>query len=945
MNTDRNDEIDRDERELLDLLCAPARDDDEGGAAPAAEWSAVLSEIRSSEGEAAAPSSTFNKSLREAWETELRAARPTVSQRHRWWRLSIPLAAAAVIAFVLLWPGGVGDNNTGGSGVVWADVVRAMDRVQHFHIIMFNDDPRRADETMRMFRIDLFYQQPDRWRAHGMGHVAFSTGGKRQTWSAAKHAFLENVKGERVPDLLPAPFIDVHGKLGTLAGILSSVFDGKVPEGEPVKSDDVASAQGIDVFDYARNAREKWVRIWVLRESKLPLKMHLYYPGSDEFMLVTFDYSDPQPDAFFDAEAFARQASKLQGEDPYRAYSIGSAPVAGTRPRAADQIHAIEGGYRAPKVRRVLSNELGDIVVVTDNPTNRTPTGAHPGQQGYQRVTDTWGNRYVSFDGQSGTRQEDDRRTCLMPIPPFKRGTDPRRLILTWVIDAGSKETTFGPDTIDVSDPSAAGKPQDWPKDLAAQKHAAWRGFIQRFGTLAQQLAEIDGILIGNPQDLSTLSWKLQLLREHGREVEAWILFETDMRDRIFSDPKVLNERYVEASQYLLYLADEGRDEELKRLSDVSRKAMEAARAVKDPRGASKVYNLKRAEHNPLYTAAHVIDWREAYKDGPRVVRTVAGRDGLVFIELQVPKPPDGWASNGWDGSAPMGWFWQPTFGDAWHVQARLVRQEQGTLRIVLRGDGKQVALSGEASLASDNYGSSKPKRHDARIQWQRTIDVPAPTVESVKVFWIAENGGKADGWRPDPPPAGNAAPVAKPDGPHEWMNAAAKLRDDGKFAAALELYGKALAAPHGAWPTWYTQGVGLVQLVEQSKWQIRVAQAQCLAELGRFDDARRVAAELWAMLPQKPDLTDPVQGHIAAEAVAAELHVPRVMLGRGDAKGAVVELERIAQRRPNLPDFPEATVMVDRGPAKFGWDPRSKQKDAWREFDSVWWDVRDAAK
>jgi len=25
------------------------------------------------------------------------------------------------------------------------------------------------------------------------------------------------------------------------------------------------------------------------------------------------------------------------------------------------------------------------------------------------------------------------------------------------------------------------------------------------------------------------------------------------------------------------------------------------------------------------------------------------------------------------------------------------------------------------------------------------------------------------------------------------------------------------------------------------------------------------------------------------------------------------------------------------------GWNPRSKQEEAWREFDAVWWDVNDA--
>ncbi len=72
---------------------------------------------------------------------------------------------------------------------------------------------------------------------------------------------------------------------------------------------------------------------------------------------------------------------------------------------------------------------------------------------------------------------------------------------------------------------------------------------------------------------------------------------------------------------------------------------------------------------------------------------------------------------------------------------------------------------------------------------------------------------------------------------------------------------------------------------------------------------------------------------------------MPRALFDRGDTKAASVERDRIARRRPNLADLPEGMIMVDRGVGKFGWQPRAKQKDAWRAFDSLWWDVRDAQK
>jgi len=147
----------------------------------------------------------------------------------------------------------------------------------------------------------------------------------------------------------------------------------------------------------------------------------------------------------------------------------------------------------------------------------------------------------------------------------------------------------------------------------------------------------------------------------------------------------------------------------------------------------------------------------------------------LVFIELAIPKAPEGWASNGWDGEAPLGWFWQPMFGRSWQINARMAKLDTNRLWLVLRGDGKQIPISGEAMLALDNF-NSKIVRHDAKIAWQRTVDVPEPTIDDVKPWWTKEAGNK--GWWPLP--AGNAQPavVAQTDGVEQWMEMAKTFRD-----------------------------------------------------------------------------------------------------------------------------------------------------------------------
>ncbi|HYO08341.1 MAG TPA: hypothetical protein VER17_05170 [Tepidisphaeraceae bacterium] len=950
----------RDDRELLDLLAA------EDAATPREEWSRVIGAIREGEPEAAAPSPEFNAVLRRRLEAEMAPAAALTAataaaaatavaaatagrkpRASRWFRVALPLAAAAVLAAVLLLPGSLFErHDRNAAGVAWADVVQAMQRVGQFHLIIFSDDPRRADEKLKMFRVDLFHRQPGQWRAQGMGHVAFLTDGKRQTWSAEKRAFLG--KGDRIPDMLPKEFVAAHEKMGALDAILATVFEDKVPAGEPVKSDGVAAARGIDVFDYAQNASRKWARIWVLRESKLPLKMHLYYPGSDEFTLVSFDYSDPQPDAFFDPAEFEKQAAKVSSSDPYRAYSIGSRPVAGARPRGADQIHEVQGGYRAPKVRRVLSNEAGDVLVVTDNPSNVTPAGHPPHEQGYRRVTDNWGNRYIPCGGGSGVGDEGDQRWYFMPLPPAKvTGNGPRTLSMTYTIEAEyGQQRVLATEALSVPDPSVKGEKDDWKINLAAQKRTWYASYLQREGTLAEQLAEIERVLAATPDDAATVVWKFKLLREHGREPAAWSLFDESLRDRIFSDAALLDRYNVEASQYLLYLAAQGREDELRRNAAAAGKIIADVRASKDPRARMGLNSLTRDEHNPLIPATRLLEWRETYKEGPRIVRTLASKDGMLFVEYAVPKPPAGWQSTGSSGSTPFGWFWQPHVdGHRWHPQAELVDRDSGRLCMVYRwwGEGeptKQVKLRSTATLLADNY-NQKPVRNDFLLKWERTIDIPQPTIEQMQAWWTKEMGEKARWYGgPGPRPAATR-PAAEPSA-DQWIKEADAQRDAGRFAEALDAYRKVAAAPREQWPEHYTNGFN-PGLLEGVKRRLRISEAQCLAELGRLDDARKVAAAVRAAAPATPDLLDREQAETIADALRAELRVARALLKRGDAAAAMKELQRLANQRPDLSDLSSSMQQETKPWGTSGWYPRSVQEDAWREYDALWWDVRDA--
>ncbi len=126
--------------------------------------------------------------------------------------------------------------------------------------------------------------------------------------------------------LIPEDLVRDMGDKGLLDVVLNKTFDGKPPVGEPVKNDELATA-GIEVFDYAYDASAMWARIWVVKDSRMPIRMKVYHPEFNDYMLVEFDYSEPEGKGFFDAEAFKKALSENPPTtDSERVFAVGLVP-------------------------------------------------------------------------------------------------------------------------------------------------------------------------------------------------------------------------------------------------------------------------------------------------------------------------------------------------------------------------------------------------------------------------------------------------------------------------------------------------------------------------------------------------------------------------------------------------------------------------------------------
>ncbi|QQE13377.1 hypothetical protein JD969_07935 [Planctomycetota bacterium] len=234
----------------------------------------------------------------------------------RWLKVS---GAAAVIGLTgLAWlSSSFLSGSSGGSNVVWADVVDAVQEVKEFHMTYFADEPR-AMTGPKMVRGDVYFQWPNKWRAQGMGYVQFSNEEGTKIYNIKDGRF--ESPEETAFGLLNQRFLKHAEKGRLLEAILEILFGDEAVSAKAVRANQNIEAAGIAVFDYAVDPTVVKARIWVIEDSKLPIRIKMHYPESEDFVLIDFDYTMQMPNKFFNVERFAKE---MWSKEAYEAYKWG----------------------------------------------------------------------------------------------------------------------------------------------------------------------------------------------------------------------------------------------------------------------------------------------------------------------------------------------------------------------------------------------------------------------------------------------------------------------------------------------------------------------------------------------------------------------------------------------------------------------------------------------
>jgi hypothetical protein len=653
------------------------------------------------------------------------------------------LLRSAVAAGLLLAGAGIGyyvNQSPARSEMAWGDVVQAMRQVDHFHVTAFADEPRNAGDP-KMFRLDVFYQHPGRFRAQGLEHVEFVADGKTTLYSVAEKKFVDPAAAGAT-QLVPAAFIDRLRRDDVLSAVLATMFHGDPPAGAPVKGPEESA--GIEVFDYVTDAKIQWARVWVMKESRLPIRVKIFQPGSDSFLLAEFDYSDPQPAAFFNPTAFTQQLERDHPTDAQRVYSMGAELVKGRLPQTGDQIHLVQGKLKVPTIRKVRAANNGDIVMVTNSARSYTPDGNQADINVSGDIQDSWGNRYVpvTWVQEPDIGDETQRMWFFTPLAKFHAALGDRTLTIHFATRYPDQAPVG---TVNAPVPAAndAALAEEFKEYLSAEQkgYAFWNYMQEHEIDSAEQLVKADELLAQSPQSLAANLWKFDLIRRDRSAGEGDAFFETHLRDRLLSGQQLfgsIGRNSMAMGQYLYDLYASGRDEKAQKLLDQLLAVREAALKSKYPKRA--VYSFDN-NFSLLHKAMQIPNRLAQFEVSPKptVGQVWAGKDGIVAVELMVPTVPQ-WA--GRDGGSQDNrppeavWAGNP-LADGAFVTRRAYDPARHCVWIAFKSDKHVVTLSDTVSIATDLARTGQAASEtDLSRKWSLKVEVPAATVDSIEQWW-----------------------------------------------------------------------------------------------------------------------------------------------------------------------------------------------------------------
>lgn len=245
------------------------------------------------------------------------AAQPALSPRLGYWDFVfenrfVRLAAAAVILLALGTLVGQLGAMLSGSGVAWADVAQRFQSVPFFYASIYI----KEDALAQPEQFELWMGAGGHARMRVGSQVIFGRNGQ------VTHAFDIRQRREVEADETAAGIVQLLATPHefSLDTVIQSISAGKLVDVTPAVNAQAAIGEDLAVFDAQSVVSPGWVRIYALRESKLPVGLRIWDPAEGFSVDALITYAKEQPEIFFDAEAFAQKVAEVNNNETSLAY-------------------------------------------------------------------------------------------------------------------------------------------------------------------------------------------------------------------------------------------------------------------------------------------------------------------------------------------------------------------------------------------------------------------------------------------------------------------------------------------------------------------------------------------------------------------------------------------------------------------------------------------------
>jgi hypothetical protein len=327
------------------------------------------------------------------------------------WKLNsriLKFTTAAVVLIGVFWGLNKFNRSISFTTVAWADVAEKFQSVEFFSVVFYEKDDALAQPE----QIELWMGQGGNVRMRMGSQVIFGKEGKiTKTFDISKHSVVE-------PDSRAKRMLETLAAMGgnfSLNSLLNIAAGGKLTNVTPLVNSDAIISEDLVVFDIKLNDVQ-WMRIWALRESKLPVQLRIWGSQFGSCLDAFLTYSNQQPKEFFDPNAFEQAFRQQQDNNRSNiAYAFLTDP--GGEDITPKDMFKKSGGYHTPVIKQSGITKEGAVWILSSKARNRMPNGNE--FYGFSQIKDNLDRKYISVGG--GWRFADDTSLYVfLPIDfPF----------------------------------------------------------------------------------------------------------------------------------------------------------------------------------------------------------------------------------------------------------------------------------------------------------------------------------------------------------------------------------------------------------------------------------------------------------------------------------------------------------------------------------------------